>query len=126
PGGGVLSAEPGDRRGRGAQYAGSRVRRGNAGIGAGRRRAGASRPRPLRLARPDDDGEGGGMTAIGGMERPTHGEGLDVERVRRDFPILAQRVHDKPLVYFDSAASAQKPSAVIDRISRTYETEYAN
>ena len=34
---------------------------------------------------------------------------LDVETLRRDFPILARRVHDRPLVYLDSAASSQKP-----------------
>ena len=41
---------------------------------------------------------------------------LDVEKVRADFPILQRRVHDKPLVYFDTAASAQRPLAVIDAI----------
>ena len=51
---------------------------------------------------------------------------FDIMRVRQDFPILSQRVYDKPLVYFDSAASAQKPRAVIDAIKHTYETEYAN
>jgi len=51
---------------------------------------------------------------------------FDVARIRQDFPILSQRVYDKPLVYFDSAASAQKPKAVIECIKRTYETEYAN
>jgi cysteine desulfurase / selenocysteine lyase len=50
----------------------------------------------------------------------------DVDRIRRDFPILSEEVYDKPLVYFDSAASAQKPRAVIDTISNVYETEYAN
>ena len=45
---------------------------------------------------------------------------LDVERVRADFPILA-RVHGRPLVYLDSAASAQKPRAVIDAMSAVYE-----
>lgn len=50
----------------------------------------------------------------------------DVEAVRRDFPILSREVYGKPLVYLDSAASAQKPRAVIDAISRTYEHEYAN
>ena len=43
---------------------------------------------------------------------------LDVERVRTEFPILARRVHGKPLVYLDSAASAQKPRAVLDAITR--------
>lgn len=51
---------------------------------------------------------------------------FDIARVRQDFPILSQQVYDKTLVYFDSAASAQKPTAVIDAIKRTYETEYAN
>ncbi len=50
----------------------------------------------------------------------------DVERIRRDFPILARRVHGKPLVYLDNAASAQKPRAVIDRVTQVYEQEYAN
>ncbi|MFD2249049.1 cysteine desulfurase/selenocysteine lyase [Pseudochelatococcus lubricantis] len=50
----------------------------------------------------------------------------DVEAVRRDFPILAREVYGKPLVYLDSAASAQKPRAVIDAMSRVYEHEYAN
>lgn len=49
-----------------------------------------------------------------------------IDRIRKDFPILSETVHGKPLVYLDNGASAQKPRAVIDRISRTYETEYAN
>ena len=52
--------------------------------------------------------------------------GLDVERVRKDFPILAEEVHGKPLVYLDSASSAQKPRQVIDAMSQLYETSYAN
>ena len=51
---------------------------------------------------------------------------IDVDSVRADFPILSEKVYEKPLVYLDSAASAQKPRSVIDKISRTYETEYAN
>ena len=51
---------------------------------------------------------------------------FDVDSVRADFPILSEKVYEKPLVYLDSAASAQKPRSVIDKISRTYETEYAN
>ena len=50
----------------------------------------------------------------------------DVGRIREDFPILAMQVHGKPLVYLDSAASAQKPRAVLDRVQRAYTTEYAN
>ena len=52
--------------------------------------------------------------------------GYDVEAVRRDFPILATTVHDKPLVYLDSAASAQKPRAVIEAESALYEGYYSN
>jgi cysteine desulfurase/selenocysteine lyase len=51
---------------------------------------------------------------------------FDAERARKDFPILHQMVHGKPLVFLDSAASAQKPRPVIDAISRLYATDYAN
>ena len=50
----------------------------------------------------------------------------DVARVREDFPILAREVYGKPLVYLDNAASAQKPRAVLDRMAKAYEQEYAN
>jgi cysteine desulfurase/selenocysteine lyase len=50
----------------------------------------------------------------------------DVEAIRRDFPILATKVHGKPLVYLDNGASAQKPQMVIDAISNAYSHEYAN
>lgn len=50
----------------------------------------------------------------------------DVEAVRREFPILSQEVYGRPLVYLDSAASAQKPRAVIDAMTRTMESRYAN
>jgi cysteine desulfurase/selenocysteine lyase len=50
----------------------------------------------------------------------------DVEAVRRDFPILATKVYGKPLVYLDNAASAQKPSAVIEAEQKVYESLYAN
>jgi cysteine desulfurase/selenocysteine lyase len=51
---------------------------------------------------------------------------FDVARVRADFPILSQKVFGQPLVYFDSAASAQKPRQVIEAMSHAYETCYAN
>jgi cysteine desulfurase/selenocysteine lyase len=51
---------------------------------------------------------------------------IDVEAVRRDFPILAREVNGKPLCYLDNAASSQRPRAVIDAISRYYETSHAN
>ncbi|MGT2439408.1 cysteine desulfurase [Bradyrhizobium betae] len=50
----------------------------------------------------------------------------DVQRVREDFPILAMQVYGKPLVYLDNAASAQKPKAVLDRLTQAYTSEYAN
>jgi cysteine desulfurase/selenocysteine lyase len=50
----------------------------------------------------------------------------DVAALRRDFPILETRVHGKPLVYLDNAASAQKPKAVIDAIEKFTTSEYAN
>jgi cysteine desulfurase / selenocysteine lyase len=50
----------------------------------------------------------------------------DVGRVREDFPILGLQVHGKPLVYLDNAASAQKPKAVLDRMTQAYTSEYSN
>jgi cysteine desulfurase/selenocysteine lyase len=50
----------------------------------------------------------------------------DVEAIRRDFPILSREVYGKPLVYLDNGASAQKPQAVIDAVTRAYTEEYAN
>ena len=51
---------------------------------------------------------------------------FEVERVRADFPLLARTVHDKPLVYLDSANTAQKPRAVIDAVDRYYREYNAN
>ena len=50
----------------------------------------------------------------------------DVYRVRQDFPVLAQQVHGKPLVYLDNAATTQKPLAVIDAISHYYRSDNSN
>lgn len=51
---------------------------------------------------------------------------FDAEAIRPDFPILSRQVHGKPLVYLDSAASAQKPRAVIEAMTRAMEHSYAN
>jgi cysteine desulfurase / selenocysteine lyase len=51
---------------------------------------------------------------------------LDVEAIRRDFPILSRQVNGRPLIYMDSGASAQKPQVVIDAVTRAYAHEYAN
>jgi cysteine desulfurase/selenocysteine lyase len=50
----------------------------------------------------------------------------DVARVREDFPALALKVYGKQLVYLDNAASAQKPNAVLERMTEAYKSEYAN
>jgi len=50
----------------------------------------------------------------------------DVEKTRRDFPILRQEVYGKPLVYLDNAATAQKPQAVIDAVANYYKYDNAN
>ena len=60
------------------------------------------------------------------MNAIAHPAGLDVRRVRADFPILKLKVHGKPLVYLDNAATTQKPQAVIERIVRYYTHENAN
>ena len=51
---------------------------------------------------------------------------FDVEAVRADFPIFEQTIHGKPLTYLDSAASAQKPRAVLERVQRAYAQDYSN
>ncbi len=60
------------------------------------------------------------------MNVMTNPAALDVERIRQDFPILAQTIRGKKLVFLDSAASAQKPRVVIDAMSHAMETQYAN
>ena len=56
-------------------------------------------------------------------QRPT---GLDLARIRADFPILGQRINGRPLVYLDNAATSQKPRHVIDAVRRYYEETNAN
>ncbi len=51
---------------------------------------------------------------------------FDVTKIRADFPILSRQVNDKPLVYLDNGASAQKPTAVIDAVNLAYSMEYSN
>jgi cysteine desulfurase/selenocysteine lyase len=59
------------------------------------------------------------------VEIPTTDD-MPVERWRADFPILASRIHGKPLIYLDNAATTQKPQAVIDAEARYYREENAN
>ena len=79
------------------------------------------------LARTRDHG---GAALAGGTGMTMHPAVLngsyDVARVREDFPALALKIYGKPLVYLDNAASAQKPNAVLDRMTEAYKTEYAN
>ena len=51
---------------------------------------------------------------------------LDIESIRKEFPILAREVHGKPLVYLDNGATTQKPQCVLDRIMRSYTLENSN
>jgi len=60
-------------------------------------------------------------TELGIAKRP-----LDAKLIRRDFPILEERVHGRPLIWLDNAATTQKPQAVIDRVARFYTHENSN
>jgi cysteine desulfurase / selenocysteine lyase len=64
--------------------------------------------------------------AVPASRNGTGREPLDVTAIRRDFPILARRVHDKPLVYLDNAATSQKPRQVIQALVDYYEQTNAN
>jgi cysteine desulfurase/selenocysteine lyase len=66
-------------------------------------------------------------TAADVRERGSEGASpLDVEVLRRDFPILARKVHGRPLVYLDNAATTQKPTAVIEAAADLYRRYYGN
>ena len=62
----------------------------------------------------------------GELSRLASSGSLDVAAVRRDFPILQQRVHGQPLAWLDNAATTQKPQVVIDALRHFYETENSN
>ena len=51
---------------------------------------------------------------------------IDVEKIRKDFPILDQIVNDEPLVYLDNAATTQKPKAILEAVNRYYQEDNAN
>ena len=51
---------------------------------------------------------------------------IDVEAIRRDFPVLERKIYDRPLVYLDNAATSQKPQCVIDAVSRYYAETNSN
>jgi cysteine desulfurase / selenocysteine lyase len=66
------------------------------------------------------------MKAQAIVSTPTSRRPFDVLALRRDFPILAEQVHGKPLVYFDNGATSQKPRSVIDAVARYYAVENSN
>ena len=51
---------------------------------------------------------------------------LNIQKIREDFPILNQKIYNRPLVYFDNAATTQRPQQVIDALNRTYTQYYGN
>ncbi|MFQ5791892.1 MAG: aminotransferase class V-fold PLP-dependent enzyme [Acidobacteriota bacterium] len=67
-----------------------------------------------------------GPTAAVAVGKKKRSSDLDVERIRQDFPILQRKIKGKPLVYLDSAASAQKPQTVIEAVCRLYSEDYSN
>jgi cysteine desulfurase/selenocysteine lyase len=66
------------------------------------------------------------MSAVSEVALARQEPGYDVERLRAEFPILASKVHGKPLVYLDNAATTQKPRAVIEALREYYEHGNAN
>ncbi len=60
------------------------------------------------------------------LELPRESAAFDAHQLKKEFPILQERVHGKPLVWLDNAATTQKPQTVIDRISHFYEHENSN
>ena len=69
------------------------------------------------------------MKAKGGIlasEEPTRVLSFEADSIREDFPILKQLVYGKPLVYLDNAATSQKPTAVVDAMTRYYSTDNSN
>lgn len=66
------------------------------------------------------------MSAIMSSTSPVAVEAIDWQRIRADFPLLQRQVHGKPLVYFDSANTGQKPAAVIESVDNFYRQHNAN
>src|SRR5262249_49259139 len=115
----LLPALARHRRGRRAGAPDLRLRRRRGRAHPGRSRASGRRARARRPA---------GRAAMSSvtLREPAAASTYDVEAIRRDFPILSTKVYDKPLVYLDNAASAQKPQSVIDAERDVYEKCYAN
>ncbi|MCE2727180.1 MAG: cysteine desulfurase [Planctomycetaceae bacterium] len=82
--------------------------------------------RPPPLFDPTSLGIGGAGPQPAALAGRAFSGGFDVAAVRRDFPILAQRVHGKPLAWFDNAATTQKPQVVIDALAHFYAHDNSN
>src|SRR5438094_8216208 len=110
---------------RGPEPVGSRIRGRRAEQNAARGAAGARGGGAASAITTRDIAEDSAMTSGTAIsaQRTTP---LDVAAVRQDFPILRQRVHGKPLVYLDNAATTQKPQGVIDRLVRYYTEDNGN
>ncbi|MGE0800401.1 MAG: family 2A encapsulin nanocompartment cargo protein cysteine desulfurase [Lautropia sp.] len=94
---------------------------------------GVDGPRPIHdeladhpFARPDDGGPKAARHDAVPARNAAQRQPFDVHAVRRDFPILQERVNGRPLVWFDNAATTQKPQSVIDRLARFYAHENSN
>src|SRR3990167_4823347 len=84
---------------------------------------------PRRPVRPDRRVEthgGAAMIAIDPTPSAPPTGDFDIDAIRADFPILDQRVHGRPLVYLDNAATTQKPARVIEAIDAYYRRDNAN
>src|SRR5262245_40136443 len=66
------------------------------------------------------------MSTLAKTPRVIPAAGFDIDKVRRDFPILHQKVHGKPLVYLDNAATTQKPLPVIEALEHYYRHDNSN
>ena len=82
--------------------------------------------RPLQLTAPDRINEPVGIEPDVPRDLNLSSYPFDAETIKRDFPILRECVHGRPLVWLDNAATTQKPQAVIDRLAYFYEHENSN
>ena len=94
--------------------------------GASAPAAGASGGEPALYWMPTNAGVRQGPAPAKANKPTASTDHFDVDSIRKDFPILAQKVNGKPLAWLDNAATTQKPRQVIERISRFYETENSN
>ena len=131
------AARGGPRRARRARGPARARRAGHHPLPAPARGAGARRGPPAdgrahrgqRRARAGRAGRGRGLRGLAmtpDAARRRRAGPLNVEALRKDFPLLARTVHGRPIVYLDSASSALQPQAVIGAMSHYYETTHAN